>query len=391
MAGFYCRNFIWTGNGQSNTNNAIAICKGCAKALIRCGWSLDSSTHNGIDDIKSYGSGNNYCCWYVLNGRTENGAKLLVFYNYQYRTVPQVQTWGYNGRSVSSWTTSDLCLAMIPAGSESTFGSDPTAENPKFIPNDATYLCGVTYDSNYCRSVAYNSNNGAVYEWCFLSNGIDSVFMYVRRDSVPKLSFGIGKLVDALSYPEVDNYPQSKYMVLQLSNYNSAGDYGTNSADFGLRNFTTESNSESYNLLSGDFSTFVFRGDGNRFLPQSSVSTSNCNLFSDMSLSNRYICSSYNNGQRRWSPFGVAICNRDPASGQVIHGADGFKGYLDTNKIRFVGTFNIQREQLLDDGNFIHAHNGLVLAWDSSNTIKLTYINSAIDTRNWNGGADPFA
>ena len=172
------RNFIYFySQGSSIVERCDAVCKGCTEALIRTGWLLDITRHTDINDIKSYGSGNTYCCWYYLKSRT--GAKLLVYYGYYTCSIPVAQLVASNGTRGSNDGVGDLCLAMIPPGSSSEFGSNITLENPKFIPDDSTYLTGRAYSSRNVQSKLYSSSSTPM-EWVFISDG-ETIAMFSTK------------------------------------------------------------------------------------------------------------------------------------------------------------------------------------------------------------------
>lgn len=389
MSGFYARNFIWTGNGNSNTQNAVDICKGCTKALIRCGWKLDASAHSGIDDIKEHSVDSyEFSCWYKLVSKSR-GAKLLVYFNHYRRTTLPQQVCAADGAASNPRMIVGLGLSIIPPGSEAEFGDDPLSEETPFIPADAGYIFGQTYCGNNSGSISQSNYSGHIYEYKFVSDGEETVFVLTRFENNFSVSYCVGKIVGTLAYPDIDTSICSKYGAISLSN-------GTNNRTQNYMLLPSAYNSTSdvfvnYNAV-GYPSSFVFKPNGSRYEYPASASARKVVMLPDMNISNMYICSSYNNGQRRWAALGIAISNNDPAtSSEIIHGADGFKGYLDTNIFRYVGTNNVTNEQVMDSGSFLHLFNGLVIAWDASNTIKLLSHNSAIDTRNWDGGADPFA
>lgn len=389
MSGFYARNFIWTGPGNSRPQNATDICKGCTKALIRCGWKLDSSAHSGIDDIKERPVNNEeYSCWYKLVSKTR-GAKLLVYFNHYKRTTLSQQVCAMNGSGSNSRMLCGLGLAIIPPDSDAEFGDDPLSEEVRFIPADAGYIFGQTYNGDYGGSISHSNYSGRIYEYKFVSDGEETVFVLTRFSNNFSVSYCVGKIIGTLAYPEIDTSVCAKYGAISLSN--GTGDYSQQYAQLPSAYNSTSDIFINYNAV-GYPSSFVFKPNGERYEYPTYPSERKVVMLPDMNISNAYICSSYNNGQRRWAALGIAIANGNPAaSSEIIHGADGFKGYLDTNIFRYVGTNNVTDEQVMDSGSFLHLFNGLVIAWDASNTIKLLSYNSAIDTRNWDGGADPFA
>lgn len=389
MSGFYARNFIWTGSGNSNIQNAVDICKGCTKALVRCGWKLDASVHSGIDDIKEHNVDRyEYSCWYKLVSKTR-GAKLLVYFNHYKQTTLTPQVCAADGTSSNPRMLVGLGLSIIPPDSEAKFGDDPFNEEVPFIPADAGYIFGQVYRGRSAGSISYSNSSGLLYEYKFVSDGEETIFVLSRLDNNFSVSYCIGKIIGTLAYPEIDMSVCSKYGMVSLSS-------STQSTSQGFISIPAVSNSVSDLFIDNNYvgypASFVFKPNGKRYEYPASSGSRKVVMLPDVNISNKCICSSYNNGQRRWAAIGIAIANTDPAtSSEVIHGADGFKGYLDTNIFRYIGTNNVTNEQIMDDGSFLHLFNGLVIAWDASNTIKLLSYESAIDTRNWDGGADPFA
>lgn len=379
MAGFYARNYIFTGNGTQSHDNAKAICKGCVQALLRTGWQLDTTKHSDIDDIKEKedprGS-NYYSCWYCLRSKSA-GAKLLVYYNYYYALIPAAQKTRFSGaESYPNSCIRDIGLSIIPAGSNSEFGEDPTDEQNKFIPDDATYLTGIANNYNYANSWAYSNYNGRHYEFMFVSDGEETVFMFTNYNNSNYTAFCIGKIIGTLSYPEIDTSVSAKYGVISLTNSNSGG----SSQQIGImRSYTVGSSDDG--LLGGEHFSSVFLPNGKRTSFANTQSQQAVQLYTDYMQTNAKVCSSYNNGVRRWSALSIAICNQNPATGETISGADGFKGFVDSNVLRYLGTNNINENQLLDDGSFLYIGDGCAIGWDASNTINVLSPNGSIDTR----------
>lgn len=387
MGGFLARNYIFVGDGSGNWQHALDICAGCAKALIRAGWRLDTSVCSDISDIKTYdGGGDAKSCWYVLKSKTKN-AKLLVYYNYRTRTVPSAQTVPFDGGTPYEFATSGLCMSMIPDGSLSEFGSSPASESPHFIPDDATFLYSdrYTYYSDSVNSEAYANDNNVKYEWVFLTNAEDVVFCYKIVDGNNRYSYAIGKLIGTLSYPENDTSTQSKYCGIGLAERAESGN--TN-----LKYIRLASAVDNNTHWSGNYcGASIFKANGERLPFPTSEYGARVDIFTDFNLFNNYLSSSYLSGLRRWSPLGIGVFSPNPSTEPTVFNGDGFKGYLDTNIFRAVSWTDIQREQLLNDGNFLYVVNGIAVAWDPSNILKLTYQNTSIDTRNYDGGTDPFA
>lgn len=376
MGGFYARNYNFSGTGTSSYDTAKAICKGCTEALIRTGWQLDDGVNATIDDINEYNGGSNKrSCWYVLKAKSgsDSPCKLLVYYNYYNRTVPMAQCVPYNGSTSSSYTVGDLCLCMSRGTS---FGTDPTDEQTKFIPDDATYLYGDTYGSSYMNSRASSNTAGRKYEYQFVSNGTDVVYMYMRVEDGAGYAFAIGRLFGTLAYENADHYSGSRFGGVCLSAYN-----GTYSNSSGVLRMFREI-TDSYFYDGSNAGDFCFIGQS-RGVFGGSLNSMMMSAFVDKSLTNTKLCTSYKNGQRRWVPVMFGVFNTDPSNGQTISGSDGFKGWLDTDLFRYVNTDGLSTRQTLNNGNFLHVASGVVIGWDPSNTITLSSINSEIDTRNW--------
>ena len=378
------RNFIYFNGGTTYQTRCQDICRGCAQALIRCGWLLDTDRHTDISDFKSEAGGTNkYAVWYYLKSRT--GAKLLVYYNYYNKTLPTSQVVPLNSSysSSSSYNTlGDLCLAIIPPGSTDEFGNSPTVENPKFVPTSAGYAYGGCALNSYFYSVAYY-NIAYQQEWVFVSDG-ETIFTFaMMHDSASSVRvwpcYAIGKVLDVLANPLTDNLPTSKYGVFALcANDNGQSDNGNHSIKGNsilLQSFNT-------GYLQG--SSFCFMPDGTPFqFSTGSISRAiACN--SDEYLVGNYCSVSYQNGQRRWCPLSCYISQSNPATGQTITTGDGFKGYYDTDILRYVGTNNLSMYQLLDGGRFMYMGGGLAIAWDASNIVLPLQFNSNIDTRDEN-------
>lgn len=382
------RNFIYFySQGSSIVERCNAVCKGCTEALIRTGWLLDLTRHTDINDIKSYGSGNTYCCWYYLKSKT--GAKLLVYYGYYTCSIPAAQLVAPRGIRGSNDSVGDLCLAMIPPGSSSEFGNVLNLENPKFIPDDSTYLTGRAYYYRDVQSKLYSSSTTPM-EWVFISDG-ETIAMFSTKgsgftDSNVWPCFIIGKLFDVLSDTENDNLPTSKYGTFGL----------TKNVDTGLpynyrHTIYHDSNTwESQILTFGNYSDYYsshasmcFMPDGTRFVYPNSY-TKTLATYSPVELSYPNASTSYNHGLRRWTPIYGAICQQNPETGQTVTTGDGFKGVYDTNLMRCTSMYGLSYNQLLDNGNWIYVGGGLMLAWDPSNIVFPCTVNSAIDTRDEN-------
>lgn len=389
------RNFIYFySQGSSIVERCNAVCKGCTEALIRTGWLLDLTRHTDINDIKSYGSGNTYCCWYYLKSKT--GAKLLVYYGYYTCSVPVAQVIANNGRRGSNDCVCDLCLAMIPPGSNSEFGSSITSENPKFIPDDSTYLTGATTNYRSLSSKLYSSSTTPM-EWVFVSDG-ETIAMFSSKGTVFTsglwYSFIIGKVFDVLSDPVNDNLPTAKYGTFGLTPSSSTGISLQYSDKHTI--YTDGSDGDKLNILtvndygSGDYgqsyihhSSMCFMPNGNRYIYPTGY-TSTLGTFSVQQITSMKVTTSYNHGLRRWTPIYGAICQQNPETGQTVTTGDGFKGVYDTNLMRCTSMYGLSYNQLLDNGNWIYVGGGLMLAWDPSNIVFPCTVNSAIDTRDEN-------
>lgn len=379
------RNFIYNNTQSQYTNvRCREICRGCVEALIRTGWLLDLNRHTGLSDIKEYGTGANFCCWYYMKSR--QGAKLLVFYSYQNCSVPYLQVIATNGVRSTTDKVCDLCLAIIPPGSNSEFGTSPELENPKFIPDDSTYLAGDSSGSSKAYNVSGNN------EWTFISDGETiAFFSKVTSTSFETrlwYSFIIGRLFDILSDPVNDTLSTAKYGIFGLKPTNRATNWNYNYfhtiMNYSSSNYPRILSDNAYNgAYYSSHSSMCFLPDGTRFSYPTLSSTAILGAYTVFGLFYPNVNTSYNNGLRRWLPIYGAICQQSPDSGQTITPGDGFKGVYNTNLMRCVSPI-LSYNQLLDNGNWIYVGGGLIIAWDPSNIVLPCTINTIIDTRDVN-------
>ena len=265
-----------------------------------------------------------------------------------------------------------LCISIIPEGSSSNFGNDPTVDS--FMPQDATRICGTFYrkvssSSSIKFAAACNPESDRYYSY-FIGATPYCVLVYVNSysGSIPSFYtplYATGKIFDVLAH-ENDNIVQSKYGTVMFRM--ASGDYEGYAYIIGN---STNSSSPAYNLYNAGslyipgftaITTSVYssaatcgsicKTDGN-WLIGGNNSSRNVVFYTEgfnQLCSNIYDSSI---SSTRWTRIAMASVSNDLTTDGIVSG-DGFKGYLDTDLFR-VGVAS--RKDFFDNGKFFCAEN----------------------------------
>lgn len=334
------------------------------------GWSFDSTKTASKNDFVNVGT----------SGRAQflthtGGAKLLVAMCISGGTTG---SFAFNScfnpemgpTSNDGVISGGLCMSMIPPGKGDYDISKITDSD--FMPNTALRLVGfgISYSSSY-------------YPMCFVerSDMDDKMFRYmivVRNDVI----MAVGRRLDITD----------KCVFYAIGNFiNCAQDSDINS-------FATFSPYPSYDSSSeGDDNLYSFSNSQNSDYAMTESSYGNCQIYARdgglLSAKTTYMGAetttardatalvqrhvgleqSYGSNSRRFVSFSVGMV---PTSGDKSCGVvpyDCYKGIINPEvmcQIYHSGSGgDLSKSALLDNGNFIHLCNGVIIGWDSSNIV----------------------
>lgn len=350
----------------------------CGQALIdcNCGWQLDTSksaTLTSYMDIPNLNS-TSYPYPALFFTNTISGCKLfMAYFGHDAINTYGIKDWGNNSLIKSygvNWHTG-LCISIIPEGSLSNFGNDPTQDS--FMPTDATRICGTFYRNNISASsikfaAACNPESDRYYSY-FIGATPYCVLVYVNSymNLVPSFYtpiYATGRIFDVLAH-ESDNTVQAKYGTIMFRFM--SGDYESYAWIIGN---ATNASSTAYNLYAAGslyipgFSAITSSVYGSATCGSICKSDGTWLIGGDNSTKNvifytegfNQLCSNMNNSSgnsTRWVRIAMASVSSDIATNGIVSG-DGFKGYLDTSLFR-VGVAS--RKSFFDDGKFFCAEN----------------------------------
>jgi hypothetical protein len=374
------------------------ILKKIVQAIIdcNCGWIIDESICDNIDDVKetpTRTSGITQPCLFLKNTSEENGAKLFVGY-YGESTNNGISNSLKLFRPINSGSDifmTGLCMSMIPAGSDSVFGDLSTPAT--FIPSDATPIISSRVHNNSGgwsgSNFAYEPTNGYKFSYgVFVSNRTIAISAGYSNNEWVNLGipgFMIGEIIGTLAHSE-DSHISSKYGIVNFREADR-GDLGNiYECSTALIRYSTKlgSNTDQYFVGANPYASSRYFGsavvcgaitranetwiDGTDGTDASSSTGNYCVKMyaSDPSQLSSYVFDSSENQKSRWSPIAIKVESIDLNTNGVVPG-DGFKGYLDTNLIRCsIGTYGT----LYNNGEFIclDSTNHLLFGWDPNNT-----------------------
>lgn len=366
MAGFLMRTTFWLGavEGNSDAERARWLLKSFANLLLQTnpggvvgeGWTLDPRNPT-VDDIYMPVSNRAFILFLI----SKSGAKLML--GYSLCGISFSKPFSYSNRLYMD----GLFFSMIPAGSSSVFGT--TYGQDDFIPLDATWPTAFSqadYSSSSSTpslsdsySLAHRWEAGYTYHIGVLTNG-DTILFRIWDGSYYGNMIMIGPIIKTLAHPTMDTLPTSKMLVWRLTQYSNDLHY----YEAGRMSYWG-SNSSSGSPLVGvgsrayhnsTWKCDLFRADGEHLTNY----TTNVFFTGMTSLTGTNVANATITGFYRWVALCIGVATDDPTANYIVRG-DGFKGYLDTDFIRYTSTGG-----RLDDGNFYGLGN-LAFGWDPSN------------------------
>ena len=366
VGGYIASQFQWVGGRTDSQSDRLNyVLTGIIEALINSntGWDIDTdfmSTTKSYTAMLPYNSTNQSIAKFLIN---QNGMRLVICYstgsltlNSEYTSYDSSQTHGGNN---------GISMAVIPPGTGETWNTtDPTYVIA--LPSSAVGWCSVTFHSTWSYTTFVKANNaGTTYSYFWISKG-NQLALFEKSSSWTTTYIRgcvIGEILGGLAQGS-DNIPNSRYGYINL-NKDTDGEttspsYGINSNDI----FKLGNSGSAYVY----FGSQIFRADGTSLrgmyndnnyvyiypLDLESLKTSIANL--NLSTGGR------------WTPFAVALCSSNPTTDGVVAG-DGFKGYLDTDFIRYVPYNAYTRGQTLgNNSEFYFLGGGVAIGWNYSNT-----------------------
>ena len=324
------------------------------------GWVLDpehNATSNPEDQTYLAQNRGVYFLFFKNNNGVSPCEKLMIGYavNGYYPGVPYGYPYNQYG---ACGTTVGLFCSMIPAGSNKSFGNDPTS-SIDFLTNEATKIHGA-YNfngTNNSYSVAYRNQGSTTYHAQVVTDGKTVVFRINMENNMGSMFF-VGPVIETLAHPSMDTACTAKMMskVITYNSYSEGADYqpGSTYYDF-WRAIDTGYNT--YSL------TGIFDAEGN---PLHSSNGHGLFFTSDSQLLSGLVSNSSIAGFNRWTAISCGVMSPDPTTHYIVQG-DGLKGYLDTNFLRCVRDNIYTIGQTFDDGNFVYIGSSLAMGWDPSN------------------------
>lgn len=333
------------------------------------GWSFDSTKTASKNDFVNVGT----------SGRAQflthtGGAKLLVAMCISGGTTGSF-AWNSCFNPEVGPTSNDgimsggLCMSMIPPEKGDYDVSKITDSD--FMPNTALRLVGfgMSYDSVYYPKcfVERSDMDGKVFRYMIVVR--NDVIMAVGRrlDITDKCVFyAIGNFIncaqdsDTNSFATFSPYPR----------YTSVSE-----GDDGLCSFINSQNS-SYTINSDSYGNCqIYARDGGLLSAKTTYMGAETTARNAQALVQRHIGleQSFGSNSRRFVSFSVGMVptSNDKSCGVVPY--DGYKGIINPEvmcQIYHLGdSSDLSKSAILDNGNFIHLCNGVIIGWDSSNDV----------------------
>lgn len=365
MAGFIMKkeqwlNIVETQGLDTTVKRAKYILKTFANLLLQTGtgWKLDDTRGNPsptVDDLYEPVTNRAWILYLI----SKSGAKLML--GYSLYGVKFSKPWSY----ANDLWMDGLFFSMIPAESTSVFGT--TYGRDDFIPLDATWpmahnMLSQSSQPSTSNSMSAASNNIAsfTYRAGVLTDGDIILFRFWHDGQYGNLTM-IGPIIKTLAHPSMDTLPTRNMLVWRFTHSSGETCYEASS---------TESSNSSYvpsfyGLVSiGSATSYyparkcdLFRADGEHLQNFGS----NIFLTGLTGLTGTNVANATVTGFYRWVALCIGITSSDPTSTYIVRG-DGFKGYLDTDFIRYTSTSG-----RLDDGNFYGFGSGFAFGWDPTN------------------------
>lgn len=335
------------------------------------GWSFDSTKTAGKNDFVNVGT----------SGRAQflthsSGAKLCISMCITRGTKAPFNLNSY-ANPESGPTSMDgilggggLSISMIPPNRGDYEITKITQSD--FMPNSALRLSGfgMSYDSSYCPKcfVERRDMSGKTFRYMIIVRN-DVILAAGRRldnyDSC--VFFMIGNFVDCAQEGDLNSY----------ASFNPFCDYNSSSeGDDNLKSFR-QSGTSSEPISPGDFSNAqIYAADGGLLSYKTTYSdTATTARDSDALVTrNADLVKSFGSNSRRFVSFNVAMnpkSNSDTSCGVIPY--DYYKGVINPEVLcqtyHDVQLMPLSKGALLDGGNYKHLCNGVIIGWDSSNTV----------------------
>lgn len=407
--GFKLNKFSWTGTGSdtwpgetgtvTEEQRLVRVLSGIAEAICddSSGWIMDTNYHADVNDYtpcmdmqnyeyinsRSVIKGYNKISFlkrsdgglYLAIGITTGIAKLRdtdcvfkpVYTNYS-------DIYSYNNGITG------LYFSLSKNGqweSDSDYGiilGDGDTRWCSFGRSDAYAAYGNEH-YNASNNVSQNSAN-IIYSYYFLTKGNQiAIFEKCSSWGPNKIKCIIGgDLIGTFAHPTLD----TKSLCCFSLSENNVREPSTSDSDRGecTEPITNISSSYYINQESSYFcriynnasNSQIQKANGNIIYSYKNKTGIGLSVSNPIQLS-LTISNSSDNGSR-WCPIQVYVQSDDPVTNGIISN-DGFKGYLDTDFIRFVRIGAYSLGSVFDNGNFIYIGSGLILGWDSSITESL--------------------
>ena len=241
-----------------------------------------------------------------------------------------------------------------------------------FMPNSALRLSGfgMSYDSSYCPKcfVERRDMNGKTFRYMIIVRN-DVILAAGRRldnyDSC--VFFMIGNFVDCAQEGDLNSY----------ASFNPFRDYNSSSeGDDDLESFR-QSDESSKSISPENFSNAqIYAADGGLLSYKTTYSDTATTARDSNALvtRNTYLVKSFSSDSRRFVSFNVMM-NPNP-NGDISCGVtsyDYYKGVINPEVLcqiyHDVSQMPLSKGVLLDGGNYKHLCNGVIIGWDSSNTV----------------------
>lgn len=359
MAGFLMRKAFWLGaaEGATAADRAKWLLKTFANLLLATnpggvvgeGWTLDPRNPT-VDDMYMPISDKAFILFLI----SKSGAKLMLGYSLCAAKFSKPFS------ASNNLYMDGLFFSMIPAGSSSVFGT--TYGQNGFIPLDATWPTAFSMNDGSAvtsTSLAYSWDASYTYYAGILTDGDIILFRLWDGDYYGNMIM-IGPIIKTLAHPTMDTLPTNKMLVWRLTQ----DGYNLHCSEAARAAFWGSNSSGGSPLVSVGSSVYLnptwkcdlFRADGEHLTNY----TDNVFLTGLTSLTSTRVANATITGFYRWVALCIGVATDDPTANYVVRG-DGFKGYLDTDFIRYTSTGG-----RLDDGNFYGIGN-LAFGWDPSN------------------------
>lgn len=366
VGGYIASKFQWTGgrtDAQADRLNYVLT--GIIEALINSntGWDIDTdfmSTTNSYTTMLPYSSSNQSIAKFLIN---QNGMRLVICYSTSSLTLNPSYTC-YESRDSQNGVNNGISIAVIPPNTGETWSTtDPTYVIG--LPSSAVGWCSICFSNSWSHSSFIKSNEiGVTYSYYWIAKG-NQLALFEKSSSWSTTYIRgcvIGEIIGGLAQTG-DNTSVSRYGFFNLT---KSSDGETSTPNYGV-NQNSEFNIY-FNSNMGYCGAQIFRA--NETSLRGTMNDDNfvwIYVLDTNSLDTRIANRNLSTGGR-WTPFAVALCSSDPSVSGVVTG-DGFKGYLDTDFIRYVPYDAYTRGQTLgNNSEFYFLGGGVAIGWNYSNT-----------------------